>query len=404
MEQQLISSEDAESRMVTCQNCEKSYEEGANFCPHCGQKTNDDLTIGVLFYNTISNYFSFDARFLKSFFPLMFRPGYLATKFIQGKRLLYLHPAQMYLFVSVIFFFIISFSTRDLVSKADEINQQVADSEIIDEFSEEAKVVIDSVVTEEAIKRGILDSVAINNALDKMGENPELYGLDQKNKAIVDSIIKSKLPIKDKDFIELELDEPIVKSTDSVSFNNPTTTWNFDRKKIDSLIEVGANDQTIYKSMGMPDDAGYFKRRLFKNVLNLYKGKGAGSIVQAFFDSIPLAMFFLLPIFALILKIFYFNKGKYAHHLVFSFYYFSFLFTVFAIVFAVNRFLYDIPDWIDWLIALSTYLYFLVALIKFYRQNWFLSFVKCNIISIVFLLMVIPMTFVVLAGFSFLFY
>jgi hypothetical protein len=106
------------------------------------------LTIGVLFYNTISNYFSFDARFLKSFFPLMFRPGYLAVQFIGGKRLLYLHPAQMYLFVSVIFFFLLSFNTRDIVTKADEINQKVTESSTIDELSKETQTIIDSIVAE----------------------------------------------------------------------------------------------------------------------------------------------------------------------------------------------------------------------------------------------------------------
>ena len=79
------------TNQVNCQNCEQPYEEGFQFCPNCGQKTNDELTLGVLFYNTISNYFSFDARFFKSFIPLMFRPGYLAKQFIDGKRLLYLH-------------------------------------------------------------------------------------------------------------------------------------------------------------------------------------------------------------------------------------------------------------------------------------------------------------------------
>jgi hypothetical protein len=112
-------------------------------------------------------------------------------------------------------------------------------------------------------------------------------------------------------------------------------------------------------------------------------------------------MFFLLPFFALILKIFYFNKGKYVYHLVFSFYYFSFLFTVFSILFAINRFVIDIPDWIDWLVALSTYFYFLLALIKFYKQNWFLSFIKSGVISFIFLLMVIPLAFGIVLAFSF---
>ena len=102
-----------ETNQNTCQNCEQPYDKGFRFCPHCGQKTNDELTLGVLFYNTISNYFSFDARFFKSFIPLMIRPGYLAKEFVKGKRLLYLHPAQMYLFVAVIFFFIFNFYTRE---------------------------------------------------------------------------------------------------------------------------------------------------------------------------------------------------------------------------------------------------------------------------------------------------
>ena len=92
----------------TCKNCEQEFARDFKFCPHCGQQTKDDLTVPVLFYNTIANYFSFDARFFKSFFPLLFKPGYLARKFIEGKRLLYLHPAQLYLFISVVFFFLLS--------------------------------------------------------------------------------------------------------------------------------------------------------------------------------------------------------------------------------------------------------------------------------------------------------
>jgi len=49
--------------LETCKNCEQQFKKEFDFCPHCGQKVNDELTLGVLFYNTISNYFSFDARF-----------------------------------------------------------------------------------------------------------------------------------------------------------------------------------------------------------------------------------------------------------------------------------------------------------------------------------------------------
>ena len=64
--------------LTDCQNCNQRFESHYPFCPYCGMKSKDELTLGVLFNNTISNYFSVDARFFKSFIPLMFKPGYLA--------------------------------------------------------------------------------------------------------------------------------------------------------------------------------------------------------------------------------------------------------------------------------------------------------------------------------------
>ena len=66
--------------------------------------------------------------------------------------------------------------------------------------------------------------------------------------------------------------------------------------------------------MGLNDDAGTFKRKLYSQVLKFYKQRNGGSILQVFYDTIPIAMFILLPIFALLLKIFYFKKGSFSHH------------------------------------------------------------------------------------------
>ena len=354
-----------EPKKIHCKNCEMPFDSQFQFCPYCGQKSDEELTISVLFYNTISNYFSFDARFLKSFFPLLFKPGYLARKFLEGKRLLYLHPAQMYLFISVVFFFIISFSTRDLVQKADELNEKVVKSELVN-------------ADLDTINKS-LDSIDVEKIMKPLKNNPKVFGLNEEQLKRTDSIIKAE----------------------TANPNNVRTSWSFNKKKIDSLLASGAKKEVIYKEMGMSENPGFWEQRLFDRLLGLMEGKGAGAIIQAFFDSIPISMFFLLPLFALFLKIFYFNKGQYAHHLVFSFYFFCFLFTVFSILFAVNRFLYDIPDWIDWLIALSTYFYFFIALKRFYMQHWFLTWIKSGIISFVFILFVIPTAAGLVLAFSF---
>ena len=359
-----------DTNQVNCQNCEQPYDEGFRFCPHCGQKSNDELTLGVLFYNTISNYFSFDARFFKSFIPLMFRPGYLAREFIKGKRLLYLHPAQMYLFISVVFFFIFSFSVR---KQAESLNNNFQEI-----FDKDGDVVLDSVQTRkrDSLKH-VKDSIGRIEIEKALRSNKYITGMSDKE---IDSIVKlENLPNKN-----------------DISFN-------FDEKELDSLLAINASDNEIYRSMGLQHDDGWFKRKLYAQVLKFYKAKDAGNILKAFYDTIPIALFFLLPIFALILKILYFRKGRYAHHLVFGFYYFSFLFTVFSIIFGVNLF-WDCPDSIDWLIASSTFIYLIIALKKFYRQGWFLSFFKGSVATFAFMTIVIPTAAAIIMLFAFMFY
>lgn len=352
-----------EEHMVTCKNCEKDYQENYDFCPHCGQKSNDELTLGVLFYNTISNYFSFDARFFKSYIPLMFRPGYLPNKFIEGKRLLYLHPAQMYLFISVVFFFLFSFITRETTQEFDTA---------LKEGFDKTEAVFDTIQN-----KVLLDSVQREELLKPLKENHINIGLDSKK---LDSIIKSNN------------EKPVVNSS-----------FDFNEKKIDSLIDINASDKEVYRAMGLNDDAGPFKRKLYSQALKFYKQRNGGSILQAFYDSIPIAMFILLPIFALLLKLFYFRKGRFSHHLVFTFYFFSFLFMVFSIL-ILGDLIWKIPGFLMGLIIFSIFLYLWLAVKNFYKQGYFLSFIKSGMISFMYLSFVIPVAVFIIGITAFMMY
>lgn len=357
-----------EKHLIKCPNCEKEFDESFEFCPYCGQKAKDELTLKVLFYNTIANYFSFDARFFKSFIPLMTKPGYLAKKFLEGKRLLFLHPAQMYLFISVIFFFLYSFNVREAVQ---EVDKKFKKTNIVEK-------VADSIES----NNPILDSVQLEKAMTHMRENPVITSMSDEDVKKLDSVIKAN----NKKQVRNDLN------------------FDFNEKKIDSLIAIDAPDEVIYKAMGMGDDAGFLTRKFYAQMLKFYKDRGLGSIMQTFYDSIPLAMFFLLPIFAFILKIFYFRRGRFSHHLVFSFYFFSFLFTVFSILTLANLIWENFPDWINTLVILSTLFYLFLAVKHFYRQGWFLSFFKTGMVSFTFLVFVIPLAVVIMGIMAFLFY
>ncbi len=353
-----------EHEITACKNCEEDYEVGFEFCPHCGQKTNEDLTVGVLFYNTISNYFSFDARFFKSFIPLMFKPGILAKRFIEGKRLLYLHPAQMYLFISVVFFFLFSIVSRDFVNKSD--------SKIEKEFKEENVA--------DATNKKVLDSIALAELIAPLKNTQMLTGMDDEELEKLDSIITASANAKD------------------ISDLN----FGFDRKKLDSLIVIEATEAVQLKAMGLKEDAGFFVRRFYTQGLKIYKQSGRG-VIQAFLDSIPISLFILLPIFAMILKLFFWRRGTFAHHLVFSFYYYSFLFTVLSII-LISNLIWEVPDWIDWLVMSSTFFYLFFAIKRFYRQGYFVSFFKTCVATFVYMTFVIPIAIGVMMAGAFMFY
>ena len=129
-----------------------------------------------------------------------------------------------------------------------------------------------------------------------------------------------------------------------------------------------------------------------------------GGFLGALNDTVPISMFILLPIFALLLKVFFFKQGRYAHHLVFGFYFFSFLFTVFSLLLLINKFV-DIPDWIDTLIVFSTFIYLFLAIKKFYGQGYIVSFIKSNlIVFIYFFVFVLPIAISLVLATAYWFY
>ncbi|MFT5215235.1 MAG: hypothetical protein ACI83H_000343 [Glaciecola sp.] len=347
------------NKATICQNCESEHDIDFEFCPHCGQKTEEDLTVGVLFYNTIANYFSFDARFFRSFVPLVFRPGLLAKRFVSGKRLMYLHPAQMYLFISVVFFFLFSFKIRDYNSDLDNKLKRGFELE----------------QSEDSINVSPIDSAAVAKFSQPLKNQKLLSGLSEEEKQELDSVIKFASKPKN------------IKNDFNLAY---------DTKKLDSLIAAEAPERELLKGIGMKDNAGFFKKFFYKQALKFHKNRGGG-LLQTLMDSIPISLFILLPIFAMILKIFYWRRGSFAHHLVFSFYYFSFLFVLMCILLGINYFL-DIPDWIDALAVLSTFFYFVFAVRTFYQQGFFISLLKTSMVSFVCLVVLSPIAILVTIG------
>ena len=185
-------------------------------------------------------------------------------------------------------------------------------------------------------------------------------------------------------------DEDIAKLDSAMVINNMDSNMTFGlrQEKLDSLIANGAPQGEKLKAMGLKEDAGVFTTRVFEQLLKLYEQR-AGGILQTLYDTIPVAMFIMLPLFAILLKIFYWKRGSFAHHMVFSFYFFTFLFTTFCVLILANFFL-DIPGALEFLILMSVVIYLMIALRNFYRSSWIGAFFKSGFISFMYMLFVLP--------------
>jgi len=96
---------------MRCENCKEELTGKKNFCSNCGQKRIPDLNLKYIFTDFVDNYFYFDSKLFKSIGSLLIRPGKLSYEFLQGKRKSYLPPARLYVTLSVLFFFLITFSS-----------------------------------------------------------------------------------------------------------------------------------------------------------------------------------------------------------------------------------------------------------------------------------------------------
>lgn len=88
-----------------CQNC--GAELRGAFCHQCGQHDFDfHRSFGHVFFETLESFFHFDEKFFRTIITLLFEPGRLSADFNAGKRASQMPPFRLYLFVSVLFFFI----------------------------------------------------------------------------------------------------------------------------------------------------------------------------------------------------------------------------------------------------------------------------------------------------------
>lgn len=93
---------------LICRNCKNKFNN--KYCNQCGEKVIDDsdLTIKSIVGQAIGSITNFDSKLFKTLILLLFYPGKLTSKFVEGVRVPYMKPFQIFVISNIIFFIFLS--------------------------------------------------------------------------------------------------------------------------------------------------------------------------------------------------------------------------------------------------------------------------------------------------------
>ena len=364
-----------------CLNCGHDVEE--HFCSKCGQE-NIEVKEDALHMvaHAIADYFHFEHKFFGTLKPLLLKPGELTKQYVAGKRVKFIHPIRLYIFVSIVFFLIVLSGSKKNENK-----------------SSEKKPTTTTATKTTTTKKDSLDKPKRELSAAEIKEIKETLKYVPNNNGLRDSVIKKA--------IEEESNDKIADDGPTIRFGNGKKRKVFSNKWGSSdttVAQYEKNQQALAKDKRDGFIKHYFIRRTIE--LNQYDDPSQ-KFLEDFLHNIPKMMFLLLPMFALILKLVYINKEKYYYeHLIYSFHLHSAIFLSILVTMLLKwlfAFVYDISGWLSFICFIYIIWYIYRSLRTFYASTrwvtvlkfFFLSFAY-NIVLTICFLVIIAISFVMI--------
>jgi len=360
---------------LECLNCTQPLMGNENFCSYCGQKnTTKKLSFGVFLNNMFEGLFSYDSRFWRTFIPLLIKPGKVSKEFIEGRRVRFVNPFQLYLNVSVIFFLLLGITNRIDNAKHPE-NNIVAATKNLDSLSQMGAQKLDSVLT--TAKDEVLNALPNDSTKTKVITN-------------LGSVFEIVETETEKDTLEYVYH---IKSdsTGSIGFFEKLGDFQHYHEKYPEY-----NNEQALDSLGYPKTAGnkFYYLQIMKGVANIeqIRSDGGERYINKLTSYISISLFIFLPVFTLFLKLLFIRRRfTYMEHLVFVFHTQTVFFLLFVIFYLLNFFV-EMEN-ILWIFVLLFLIYLYKALRYFYQQGRFKTFVKFILLNSYYM-------FLALVGFS----
>ncbi|HEX2571074.1 MAG TPA: DUF3667 domain-containing protein [Polyangia bacterium] len=290
-----------------CLNCGYSLAADHKFCPQCGQGVGDSrITLGALLRDMWQEVVQIDSKLARTLVPLLFRPGFLTREYIVGKRVRYLSPFKMYLVAAAVFFGLASWWSAAEVGRveasAEETEAPAAGGETKPPAPPAAHTAVRDRIRQAAPPHGARPAAADG---DEDEESPAA-GEAQTPSPPAPPERPGKLRYS---LFGDELDWGRL----------PTSVAAY--RKAQAALAPAAQDS--------PDKRWFFEHLI---VLKRKSQTSKAELVAGVMGYFPYMMFFMLPVFAFLLKLLYWRSRRlYVEHFIFALHFHTVFFLVSAL-------------------------------------------------------------------------
>jgi hypothetical protein len=356
---------------VVCANC--GAELLGEYCYRCGQPVKGMIRpLSSMMHDIADTIFNIDSRIFRTLWPLLARPGYLSNEYFSGRRVRFVTPFRLYFFLSIAAFFAMQLWISDLPNKSFDSDEENKTSVTAASTKEEVIARRDTAIAALEVAKSALKS---SPGLDKVQakEDQLREKADARIKyldAVADANAKGTPPPPD---IQAR------NSDNHVHFG--PSDWDPKKNPVHiSWLPGFANDRLNAAIQRAQENAENFSndpKRFFVGILSV----------------LPQVLFLVMPLFALLLKIFFvFKRRLYMEHLIIALHSHAFIFfalLLITLLLALKAWAQTAAEWLTpplgWLIFILGWwipIYLFLMQKKVYKQGWIMTTLKYGVIGI----------------------
>jgi hypothetical protein len=315
---------------TTCSNCGAALH--GEFCAQCGQQNKTVIRFfPTLLLEAFEGLFAFNSKTYRSLWCLFARPAFLTREYLAGRRVRYLAPMRLFIVFLLAFLFTISVQM-------------------------------------------FLNSVGLTIGQENdQPEQPVLEELDAEFTAAIDELA-----------VELNADG------DGQTVDPAVLERTTDLSELQTGVsEVLANLRVpLLSEQNNQQFVALLQERAITNIEAI--SEDPSDFFNGLLESIPALLLLMMPVLAMLQKLFYLGSGKYyVEHLVLTIHNHSFLLMVFILAFLLDLLIWtdfsvlpSIAGFLRSLLNLWVVAYLYLSLRLFFGQGYFITGVKFFTISV----------------------